>query len=161
MFNYTELADRMQRELAARHAQAPDLFNYPGKSLACKIDPHYYLAPYPGFHRQLARWCGVRPSLAQEALVRTGNLVLGASNGDDRAASLRLKLVWEDLAAGGIQRARMDVCLIHSSFVDRGVALYTQGAAPQVSGLKIESNEKESVQAFLQGKTELQSMAWW
>ncbi len=153
MIDYIELCNRMQRELALRYTQRRDLLNLPGRSLACKLDPFYYLAMYPGLLAPLARWAATMPNRAEEALIKTGSLILG---GHERKPWLVLQVSWAD----GRRRARFKACFLHSSFVDRAVQLYAGLAEPPVSDLRIDAAHREKVQRFLEGKTEVLGLAF-
>ena len=144
----------MQRELGARYAQSPGVLNIPGRSLACKIDPFYYLAPYPGFINHLAEWCAIKPEKAGEALVRTGNII---TRGGDRSPFLFLNLAWGE---GGRGTPRFKACLVHAAFIDRAVKLYGGGQEPSISLLRVQASDRELVERFLEGKTLLASFAY-
>jgi hypothetical protein len=154
--DYTELIERMQSEIARRYLEYPETLNYPGKSFACKVDPYYYLAVYPALFTVLARWARTMKHRVEEALVRTGSLVSGPAE----ARSLSLKVVWETQGFGLEQRT-LEICFLHSSFIDRGVMIYGDGREPPASPLRIDAAERARVDAFLAGKTGVASMAYY
>jgi len=165
--DHAQRIDRLQRALALSWLERPGLLNRPGESLACKLDPHYYLALYPGFVDFLAKAAGMFPKNVREALVRTGNLLCDAAvpapplegEAADRALSLTLQVLWEE---GGAERqARLDACFVHNSFIDRALLLYgRQSQELPVSSLAIAQAESGRVSSFLKGRTQLQGMAW-
>ena len=155
MDDHVERVDRLQRALAQSWLERPELLNVPGVSLACKVDPCYYLALHPGFLDFLAKAGGMFHKKVIAALVRTGNMLMMPGKGGH---IVRLRLVW---GASVEQNGRLDVNFIHNSFIDRALKLYAkQDAELPISGLRIHSLERERVTTFLQGKTELQALAF-
>lgn len=151
MIDYSQVVNDLQRELAQRAAEDPRLFNVPGVSLACRIDPWYFVGPHPGLVERMASWRSLRPVKVREALVRTGDLVTAPP---ERKVSLTLGLTW------AAQRATMEVCFLHASFVDRALALYGRSEPPPVSPLRIAAEDRGRVEAFLAGKTMVESLAF-
>lgn len=153
--DHAERTDRLQRALAEAWLQRPEILNVPGRSLACKIDPFYYLALHPGFLDFLAKAGGMFRRNVAAALVRTGNLLTAPR---DKSPAIRLHLLWGD---AGEQNGRLDVNFIHNSFIDRGLKLYARREEElPISGLRVHASERETVARFLEGKTELQALAF-
>jgi hypothetical protein len=152
--DYNELVEKMQRELAQRYFLSPDLFNEPGRSLACKIDPFYYLAVRPAFMERMGKWLKLEPAKVEEALIRTGNMVTCSEN---RQLLLKTIVLWNE----GASRTAIDACLLDADFVDRALILYA-GAEESlpVSDLKIAASERSKMERFLAGKTFIQGLAF-
>ena len=156
MINYTEIVDAAQQSLGRRIAAHPDILNMPGRSLACKIDPFYYLAPCPGFVVAMARWSGVMPGKLRTALIKTGDLLTGQAGGSPNAWCLTVQAVW----GRGLMRRTMSACLIHASFIDRAATLYGGMAVPPVSELQVAASCRAGLDAFLAGKTGVAGVAF-
>ncbi len=153
--DHAERTDRLQRALAEEWLQRPEILNVPGRSLACKIDPFYYLAVHPGFLDFLAKIGGMFRRNVLASLIHTGNLLTAQA---DKSPAIRLHLLWGD---AGEQDGRLDVNFIHNSFIDRGLKLYARSESElPISGLRIHASERDVVASFLEGKTELQSLAF-
>lgn len=156
MEDHAELVDRLQRALAAAWLERPELLNVPGASMACKVDPNYYLALYPAFIDFLSRSAGMYHDKVREALVRTGNLPVNQENG---AFSLVLRLIWEQ--GGALRHNRLESCFLHNSFIDRALMLYARQAREfPISSLAISVVDKQKSQDFLNGRTQLEAMAF-
>ncbi|THB70068.1 MAG: hypothetical protein D6E12_03405 [Desulfovibrio sp.] len=153
MIDFSRAVDILQRELAARYSLDPSLLNSPGHSVACKIDPYYYLAMFPGFTRRLDSWRLLGGGSSLDVLVKTGNLVTGAPG---RQKNLELRVVW----AEGARQAEITACFLHSGFVDRAMALYGNGQEPPISTLRIHENDRTKVRAYLAGKTQVADLAY-
>lgn len=154
--DHAERVDRLQRSLAAAWLERPELLNQPGSALACKIDPHYYLGLHPGFVDFLAKTAGMFQKNVRQSLLRTGNLLANAEGGAD---SIVLQVLWED--GGNLRRARLESCFIHNSFIDRALLLYgRQSQELPISTLAIAGEDEQKAQAFLEGRTQLQGMAF-
>lgn len=154
--DHTERIERLQRALAEEHLERGDVLNLPGRSLACKVDPYYYLALYPAVVEHLSRHAGMFQGKALDALVRTGNLLTHPQSG---APSLFLNVIWNQ--SGTARRARLEVCFLHNSFVDRALVLYArqEGELP-VADFSVDASDKSLVEAFLAGKTALADLAY-
>ncbi|BCS86776.1 hypothetical protein [Pseudodesulfovibrio sediminis] len=151
--NYTEVVERLQQTLGKGFAEEPWTLNLPGKSIACKIDQYYYLAVMPAFIERLGRMGGMFPDQVQEALVKTGNLITRAP---ERDPLLSLSVGW------GGKGVTIKGAFVDADFIDRAVKTY--GGLPSVlnvSDLKISEHEREKVEAFFEGKTPPQSLAYY
>lgn len=154
IIDHAQRIDRLQRVLAEAWLERPSLLNVPGASLACKLDPYYYLGLYPGVVDFFAIRCGMFHANVLQHLVRTGNLLVHPQGGTPR---ITLRVVWKE----GQRRARLDGCFLHSDFIDRALMLYAGEPHEQpVSSLSIDAREKQRIALLLQGKTPLQKMAF-
>ncbi|MFZ5810422.1 MAG: hypothetical protein ACOY4F_00085 [Thermodesulfobacteriota bacterium] len=154
MIDYAEILPRIEKALGERHRVNPDLFNVPGSSLACKVDPFLYVALRPAFVAFAAKWAGVSHAVAEETLMRTGNLLLGP----DRA---RLGGPLDVLADDSGRVMRLTVDFIPAEFIDRAVVLYGGEPGPlPVSRLRVHIREKERLAAFFAGRTPIMDLAF-
>lgn len=154
LVDYAEILSRMEQALGRHFAQSPSILNVPGVSVALKIDPFYYLALRPTFGELLGKWAGVPPARAEETLLRTGNMVLGPG----RARYPQPLLVFEE-GTGATLRLAAD--FVPASFIDRAVTMYGGEAGPlSVSGLRLLASQKDSLAAFFQDTTPIESLAY-
>jgi hypothetical protein len=154
LVDYAEILSRMEQALGRHFAQSPSILNVPGVSVALKIDPFYYLALRPTFGELLGKWAGVPPARAEETLLRTGNMVLGPG----RVRYPQPLLVFEE-GTGVILRLTAD--FVPASFIDRAVSMYGGEAGPlSVSGLRLLASQKDSLVAFFQDTTPIESLAY-
>lgn len=150
--DYSEIVERLQQALGKGFAEYPWLLNLPGKSVACKIDQYYYLAVMPGFLETLGRQGGMFPDQVREALVKTGNLITKAP---DRDPLVSLTVAW------GGRGITVKGAFVDADFIDRAVKTYGgMGTVLSVSDLKISEEDREKVEAFFEGKTPPQSLAY-
>jgi hypothetical protein len=151
--DYSEIVERLQRALGRGFAEEPWLLNLPGKSVACKIDQYYYMAVMPGFLDTLGKLGGVFPDQVREALVKTGNLITKAP---DRDPILSLTVSW------GGRGVTLKSAFVDADFIDRAVKTYGGlGSILSVSDLKISEEDKDKVEAFFEGKTAPQGLAYY
>lgn len=154
--DHAERIERLQRALAEEYMARGDVFNVPGRSLIFKVDPHYCLGLFPGVVEFLARHAGMFPHKVRESLVRTGNLVVHPETG---APSLPLHLLWDQGQI--VKRVRIECCFLHGGFVDRALLLFArQEGELAVSPLSVDAQERDKVNAFLEGKTPLAGLAY-
>lgn len=152
MQNHAETVERLQRALGKGVSQSPWLINLPGRSIACKIDQYYYLAIMPAFVEQLARLGGMFPDQVESALIFSGNFITKAP---ERTPTIPLTVSW------GGPTMKLKAAFVEAEFIDRGIKTYSDlGMVPSVSELKISSADKESVEAFFEGKTPPQRLAY-
>ena len=150
--DFTEIVERLQKGLGRAFAEEPWMLNLPGRSVACKIDQHYYLAVMPAFAERLGRLAGMFPDQVVEALVRTGNLITRAPERDPVQA---MTVGWE----GGAVTVRG--AFVDAEFIDGALRMYGGlGASLNVSELKISSGDRERLEAFFEGKTPPQKLAY-
>lgn len=143
--DYHERVERMQRGLARAVAADPTLLNLPGRSLACKVDPLYYLAMQPFFDESLERWAGLMPGRAADALVRTGAYI---THPPDREHIMQLGVSW------GGRTLRVRVTFVDADFIDRALKLYAGAArGMDLSDLRISPEDRDMVDAFFENKT--------
>ncbi|MBI9078999.1 MAG: hypothetical protein JEY79_04570 [Pseudodesulfovibrio sp.] len=150
--DHTDNVERLQRGLGRAFADEPWILNLPGKSVACKIDHLYYLAVMPAFIEQLGRFGGMFPDQVLESLIKSGNLITKAP---DRNPHLALSVSW------GGRAIMINAVFLDANFIDRAVKTY--GGLPSVlnvSELKINSEDKKKVEAFFDGKTPPQNLAY-
>jgi len=144
--------ERLQKGLGKAFVDEPWILNLPGKSVACKIDHLYYLVVMPAFVEQLGRFGGMFPDQVLESLVKSGNLITKAP---ERDPLLTLSVSW------GGRAVTVKAAFLDADFIDRAVKTY--GGLPSVlnvSELKINSEDKEKVEAFFEGKTPPQNLAY-
>lgn len=154
LVDYAETLSRLEQALGRHVAASPSILNVPGVSAALKLDPFYYLALRPAFWELLGKWAGVPPSRAEEALLRTGNLVLGPGH----ARPAQPLLVFEE-GTGQIMKLAAD--FVPAEWIDRAVAIYGGQPGPlPVSGLRLASGQKAALDAFFAGKTPLAGLAF-
>ncbi|MEF2232280.1 MAG: hypothetical protein V3571_15205 [Pseudodesulfovibrio sp.] len=150
--DFTGIVERLQKGLGRAFAEEPWILNLPGRSVACKIDQYYYLAVMPAFAEKLGRLGGMFPGQVVEALVRTGNLITRAPDRDPIRA---MTVGWE----GGAVTVRG--AFVDADFIDRAVKTYGGlEIGLNVSDLKISSADREGLEAFFEGKTPPQNLAY-
>lgn len=152
MIDYNERAERLQKTIARLYTEKPIILNVPGRSMACKVDLHYYLAVHPGFINTLAQATPMLPTNAGATLVHTGDVVTNAVHRDP---VLKLRIAWLE---GGrrLQQATVEAVLLNAAFIDRALLLYAGVQTPPISALRIDPKEKARLDAFLHQKTLLQ-----
>lgn len=143
--DYQERVERMQRGLGRAVQKDVTLLNIPGRSLACKIDPLYYLAVQPLFDQALERWAGLPPGAAADALVRTGIYV---TRPPKREHVLPLNVTW------GNRFLRIQATFVDADFVDKALKIYSGARrGVDVSELRIDNADREQVERLFQNKT--------
>lgn len=156
MDDYNLIMENIQVELGRHFLQSPEILNQPGRSLACKIDPLYYLAMPKSLLDTLGLWTGLLPEKVCAALIRTGNMI---SSEQDRSYIIPLKLSY----AGAVSPVNTPVpcCFLEAEFIDRTLAIYAALKQPlPVSGLRIQSSERPRMDEFLLGKSQLLGLAY-
>lgn len=150
--DFTEIVEQLQKSLGKGFVDDPLLLNMPGQSIACKIDQYYYLAVMPAFVEQLGRLGGMFPDKVTEALVKTGNFITKAP---EREPLIPLTVGW------GGKGVTLKAAFVDADFIDRAVKTYGgMGSVLNVSDLKISSEDKAKVEAFFEGKTPPQKLAY-
>ena len=151
--DYSEIVERLQKALGRNYVQSPWLLNVPGQSIACKVDQHYYLAVMPAFVEQMGKIGGMLPDRVAEALVKTGNFITKAP---ERNPVVPLTLGW----AG--PPITVKAAFVEAEFIDRAVKTYGAAAGSlSVSELKISVADRPKLEAFFEGKTPPQDLAYY
>lgn len=150
--DYHERMERMQRGLARAVRADATLLNLPGRSLACKIDPLYYLAVQPLFDAALDRWAGLLPGRAAETLIRTGVYV---TSPPDREHVFPLEVTW------GARILRVRATFVDADFIDRALKVHAGARrGPDVSVLRICAGDRPAVERLFLNKTAPGSVAF-
>lgn len=150
--DYQDRITRLQKGLGQAFADEPFILNIPGKSIALKVDPYYYIAIEPSFTSSLSEWSAMLKNNVRDTLVRTGNVVTSA---DSRNPLIRLPLEWDG------RRYNMSVCFVESDFIDQALKIY--GGVREDIGLsemRIPSSQRERLDDFFGERTLLQSVAF-
>ncbi len=151
MIDYREILSEIEKSIGLNYQKDPTILNVPGISLACKIDPFYYLAPYPVFIITLAKWCRIRPEIVKDTLIRTGNLL----KSEEYILSLSVK--W----TSDMQPIKINSVFVLADFVDSSLKIYARKQdILSVSDLKIAREDKAKVDDFFQNKTTLTDIAY-
>lgn len=150
--DYQDILTRLQMALGKAYLAEPSLLNVPGRSLACKVDPLYYLALEPAFAERLAKAAALLPATVVEALVRTGNYITRAP---ERCHELDVNVVLHGrtLALRG--------SFVDADFIDRALRLYA--GLPQsleVSELRIAGDCRARLEPLFENKTFLRPLAF-
>jgi hypothetical protein len=150
--DYQARIDRLQRGLGKAFAESPFIFNIPGKSIALKVDPYYYVAFEPSFTEHLSKFSAMLKQNVRDTLVRTGNLV---SDPGTRNPLIKIKLKW-----GGRTYA-LNGCFVEAEFIDQALKMYG-GVSGDIglSEMQILSSERENIDKFFGERTRLQSVAF-
>ncbi len=152
--DYSHILTVLQKRLASEFDKNKELLNEPGKSIACKVDPNYYLIVYPGFIEKLALIGGYLPATVEETLLRTGNLIRNPSTGK---FVLTLDVVWKQ----DMVPLKVWAGFVRNSFIDNGLKFYSSLRSElPISSLKISTDLKETLTSFFAGKTLLHSGAF-
>ncbi len=147
MKDYAELANRLQKGLGKAWRASASVLGQPGTSIAVKLDPHYYLAVMPSFINHMARWGGMLPRTAEEALRRTGNLLTG---GPGRETGLALTVAFGDPR----RSMRIRAGFVLAGFLDDAVKLYGgHPSALPVSDVAVMASERAALETFFGDKT--------
>lgn len=150
--DYQEIVTRLQKGLAQAWAEDPLVLNLPGRSVACKVEPDYYLALQPAFAEHLARWAGMLPGSAIEALVKTG-LVITAK--PERTHVIEVGVVF------GGRRTVIRASFVDADFIDRALKLYAgQLAGLEVSDLRIQKEFRAQLDVLFKNKTPPREFAY-
>jgi hypothetical protein len=150
--DYQDIVTRLQKGLARAWAEDPLLLNLPGRSLACKIEPDYYLALQPAFVEHLARFAAVLPKSVTEALLKTGLLV---SAPPERAHVLTVGVIF------GGRRTAVRASFVDADFIDRALKLYAgQPAGLEISELRLQKECRAELAAFFKNKTPPRELAY-
>lgn len=154
MKDYSQTLNLMHKHIAGRFQQDDTVINVPGTSFACKIDPHYYLAPQPGFEKTVSAWTGLMPGMVRTTLLKTGNLLFAQSE-DNHIVTVSVK--WTD----SMTPVRLRASFILADFIENGLKLYARiRDVPPVTDLKICSKDWKRLEPFFHKKTPLSRVAF-
>ncbi len=143
--DYQDSLTRLQKGMANAYKQSPQVLNVPGQSVACKVDPNYYLALEPVFTEILSRWAISFPDSVLETLTHTGS---GGVCKPMATHVIPLTVNW------GGRDYEIQAAFLQAEFVDRALKLYGGVADPlPVSELRIRADERAAVEAFFAGLT--------
>ena len=150
--DYQDALTRLQKGLAQAYRESPQVLNVPGQSVACKVDPEYYLALEPVFTELLARWAVSFPESVLETLTHTGSLVV--------CKPLSTHIIPLSVSWAG-RDFEVQAMFLLADFVDRALMLYAGAAAPlPVSDLRIRTDDRKAVEAFFGAFTPPRSLAY-
>lgn len=150
--DYQDALTRLQKGLAQAYRDSPQVLNVPGQSVACKVDPEYYLALEPVFTEILARWAVSFPESVLETLKRTGNVVVCKPLSTH---IIPLSVTWDG------RDFEVQAMFLLADFVDRALKLYAGATAPlPVADLRIRTADRKALEAFFGGSTPPGSVAY-
>ena len=150
--DYQDALTRLQKGLAQAYKDSPQVLNVPGQSVACKVDPDYYLALEPVFLIILARWAVSFPEAVLETLSHTGNAIV--------CKPLSTHIIPLSVTWGG-QDFEVQAMFLQADFVDRALKLYAGAAAPlPVADLRIRTADRAAVEAFFGESTPPKNLAY-
>lgn len=150
--DYQDALTRLQKGMAQAYRQSQSVLNVPGQSVACKVDPNYYLALEPVFTEIMARWAVTFPQNVLETLSHTGSVVVCRPMGTH---IIPLTVTW------GGRDYEIQAAFLLAEFVDRALKLYAGAMEPlPVSDLRIRQDERQAVEAFFAGLTPPGSVAF-
>lgn len=150
--DYQDALTRLQKGLAQAYQQSPLVLNVPGQSVACKVDPEYYLALEPVFTEILSRWAVSFPESVLETLAHTGNVVV--------CKPLSTHIIPLTVTWGG-RDFEVQAMFLLADFVERALKLYAGVAAPlPVADLRIRTDDRKAVEAFFGALTPPNSVAY-
>ncbi|WP_432735668.1 hypothetical protein [Maridesulfovibrio sp. FT414] len=150
--DYKTRVDRLQKGLGKAFAENPFVLNIPGKSIALKVDPYYYVAFEPAFTENLSRFGVMLQKNVRDTLVRTGNLV---TDQESRNPIIKIRMKWND------RMYVMPVCFVESGFIDQALKMYG-GVTGEIglSEIRILEVERERLEKFFGERTLLKSVAF-
>ncbi|WP_027721372.1 hypothetical protein [Maridesulfovibrio zosterae] len=150
--DYQSRIDRLQKGLGKAFIENPFILNIPGKSIALKVDPYYYVAFEPGFTDNLSRFGVMLQKNVRDTLVRTGNLV---TDHESRNPLIKIRMKWDE------RSYLMNVCFVESEFIDQSLKMYG-GVVGDIglSELRILETERERLDKFFGERTLLKSVAF-
>lgn len=138
--DYQDALTRLQKGLAQAYKDSPQILNVPGQSVACKVEPDYYLALEPVFLILMARWAVSFPEAVLETLSHTGNAIV--------CKPLSTHIIPLTVSWGG-QDYEVQAMFLQADFVERALKLYAGVAAPlPVSDLRIREADRAALEAF-------------
>ncbi len=155
MFDYSEILKNIQKKLGSQFLKDPTILNVPGKSVACKIDPFYYLAIHPLFFQKCALWAGILPTLIRDTLIKTGNIVILDPKTKEFVTELNIK--W----GSPVKSVKVNAFFLVADFLDQAIKIYARkNEILPVSELKIDIKEKSRLDVLFKGKTPINHIAF-
>ncbi len=152
--DYTEKLERLEKALGEQYRASPYILGTPGTSLACKVDPFYYLAIEPGFLKYLSRWTAMLPENVAATLVKTGNMLSDAGH---KTHTVPLRVFEE----GAGQAVTVNASFVLADFIDRAVVRHGGATGPlPVSRLKIVNEDGPRAAFLFEAKTPLQALVF-
>jgi hypothetical protein len=150
--DYQDILTRLQQALGKAYRAEPGLLNIPGRSLACKVDPLYYLALEPAFAESLAKAAALLPATVVEALVRTGNYIT-------RAPERRHEVDVEVVLHG--RTLALHGSFVDADFIDRALRLYAGlPGGLEVADLRLAGRCRPLLEPLFENKTPLRDLAF-
>jgi len=150
--DYQDALPRLQKGLAQAYKDSPQILNVPGQSVACKVEPDYYLALEPVFLILMARWAVSFPEAVLETLSHTGNAIV--------CKPLSTHIIPLTVTWGG-QDYEVQAMFLQADFVERALKLYAGAAAPlPVSDLRIREADRAALEAFFGESTPPKALAY-
>jgi len=150
--DYQDALTRLQKGLAQAYRDSPQVLNLPGQSVACKVDPDYYLALEPVFTEILSRWAVSFPEAVLETLSHTGNAIVCKPLSTH---IIPLSVTWDG------RDFEVQAMFLQADFVDRALKLYAGVPAPlPVSDLRIRTADRAALEAFFGESTPPKSLAY-
>jgi len=150
--DYQDALTRLQKGLAQAYRDSPQVLNLPGQSVACKVDPDYYLALEPVFTEILSRWAVSFPEAVLETLSHTGNAIVCKPLSTH---IIPLSVTWDG------RDFEVQAMFLQADFVDRALKLYAGVPAPlPVSDLRIRTDDRAAVEAFFGPSTPPKALAY-
>lgn len=150
--DYQDRITRLQRGLGKAFADEPFILNIPGKSIAFKIDPYYYVAVEPAFTNKLSSSSPMSRDNVRDTLVRTGNIV---SSPGSLNPLIKISLEWDS------RIYKLNVCFVESAFIDQALRIYG-GAIGDIglADIHIPLGHREMINAFFGERTKLENIAF-
>ncbi len=142
--DYQERVVRLQMGLARAWFKEPTLLNVPGHSIACKLDPNYYLAAQPFFDQELGRIAGMFPDQVVEALVKTGLLITQPPQ-REHVHSVTIAYSGSSIT--------MPASFVDAEFIDGALRLYGNASGLEVADLCLDSTSRQLVEQLFKNMT--------
>lgn len=151
--DFSQTLERMQRALGRAYRENGSILNKEGSSIACKIDPNYYLGIHPLFVKRLAELAVLLPETVRETLIRTGNVVTKPPERSKPVHKIKVRVGFEVLD--------LSVVFIQAEFIDRALVLYGgRSSGLDISNLRIMPEHRPRLNDYFEGKTLLHGMAF-
>ncbi len=142
--DYQERVVRLQMVLARAWLKEPTLLNVPGHSIACKLDPNYYLAAQPFFDQELGRIAGMFPDQVIETLVKTG-LMITQPPQREHVQSVTISYSESSIT--------MPASFVDAEFIDGALRHYGNASGLEVADLRLASSSRQTVEQLFKNMT--------